>query len=451
MDTSRSEGFLERTPSRRRATSSPTWAWSYYLSVSNSTSSTIGILGAGGETPTVTGLPASIERPGRRRIVFLFHGLGSDSGAETELWVVGRHAEQHHAARGFQLDLGLIGPVEPRRRRRDPLLHGGRDRRAGPALDVQRDEPGHDPGAGPGMASAVRRLVLRRRIRSSDVLVPIGGTLFFTADDTTHGAELWSDNVATGTTQLVEDIDPGPDSSDPQDLVDWRPALFRRQRWHQPPDQPALDVGRHGRDHLPGRLVSRGSTGQLRLEHRCVGPRSPWVPSSCSRSTTASRHRPVGDGWDRRGDPIPGGRRSRRFAVLNGTAYFLGSGAGIAVRALEDRRHLRRHDRGEGPLPVRGDRRLLRSRPGAGGQRLTSSTSPRATAAAAWISGPATARPPARASSRISTAPTARPAGILRLGERDDPFGGKLAFIADTGSEGRRSGSPTGRPAARRC
>jgi ELWxxDGT repeat protein len=60
----------------------------------------------------------------------------------------------------------------------------------------------------------------------SGALSPVGGTLFFTADDGTHGAELWADTVATGTTQLVDDIDPGSAGSAPHDFVDFNNSLY---------------------------------------------------------------------------------------------------------------------------------------------------------------------------------------------------------------------------------
>src|SRR6202041_2094407 len=44
---------------------------------------------------------------------------------------------------------------------------------------------------------------------SLGLLAPVGTNLFFMAFDSTNGAELWSDDVATGTTQLVKDIAPG--------------------------------------------------------------------------------------------------------------------------------------------------------------------------------------------------------------------------------------------------
>jgi ELWxxDGT repeat protein len=47
-----------------------------------------------------------------------------------------------------------------------------------------------------------------------DYLTNVGGTLFFAADDGTHGNELWrSDGTGAGT-RLVKDINPGRHSVD---------------------------------------------------------------------------------------------------------------------------------------------------------------------------------------------------------------------------------------------
>ena len=63
-------------------------------------------------------------------------------------------------------------------------------------------EAGHRPGQG-------------HRPRATDdsdgpsSLTAVGGTLFFTADDGTHGQELWKSDGTEAGTVLVKDINPG--------------------------------------------------------------------------------------------------------------------------------------------------------------------------------------------------------------------------------------------------
>ena len=46
-------------------------------------------------------------------------------------------------------------------------------------------------------------------------LTNVGGTLFFAANDGTHGVELWRSDGTAGGTQMVKDINPGSNGSYP--------------------------------------------------------------------------------------------------------------------------------------------------------------------------------------------------------------------------------------------
>jgi ELWxxDGT repeat protein len=56
-------------------------------------------------------------------------------------------------------------------------------------------------------------------------LAAVGGTLFFAQGDAAHGTELWSLSDAQAPA-LVDDIDPGTDSSSPHDFVDFNGAVY---------------------------------------------------------------------------------------------------------------------------------------------------------------------------------------------------------------------------------
>ena len=50
---------------------------------------------------------------------------------------------------------------------------------------------------------------------STTGLVPLAGKIWFNADDGVNGNELWSHDPATGISQMVADLNPGQQGSDP--------------------------------------------------------------------------------------------------------------------------------------------------------------------------------------------------------------------------------------------
>ncbi len=54
----------------------------------------------------------------------------------------------------------------------------------------------------------------------------MNGTLFFQATDGVHGNELWRSNGTAAGTQMVKDINPGPNGSYPYDLTGVNGTLF---------------------------------------------------------------------------------------------------------------------------------------------------------------------------------------------------------------------------------
>ena len=118
----------------------------------------------------------------------------------------------------------------------DPVLHGGRERRAGPALDVRRHQRGHHDGAGPGRGRGVgdrddipRHLVQQQRGRGSCRSAARSSSRRTTG---THGDELWSDgrhdrHDATGSMIST----PGRAAPIPRDLVTGTASSPSPPRW----------------------------------------------------------------------------------------------------------------------------------------------------------------------------------------------------------------------------
>src|SRR5215204_43769 len=83
-----------------------------------------------------------------------------------------------------------------------------------------------DPTASPGGTRLVRDIRAGARGGRPSSLTTVGGTLFFTANDSTHGRELWRSDGGRKGTKLVRDVYPGKRGSLPNRLTDVDGTLF---------------------------------------------------------------------------------------------------------------------------------------------------------------------------------------------------------------------------------
>ena len=383
---------------------------------------TIGILGSSGETPEVT-LPGSASQPVVVGSKLYFTAASASSTTNSQLWSSDGTQANTKMVEDFSTVPTVSSSASPGNLTdadgslfftvagTDGLDQLWTSNGTGQGTVLVKDlgsssggYTGYGYGYGYGYTSAPGSLGL---------LAPVGTNLFFMASDSTHGAELWSDDVATGTTQLVKDIDPGPGSSDPHEFV-----AFNNQLYFAAND---------GASPLVNELWTSDGSGAGTVQVASFTPAmnlgSAEPPdfsstttdfatlgsSSCSCSMTASTAPPSGRPTGRPRGPRYSRRSTRRPSR---------SSTGRPTSSAPTR--LPHSDSGR---PTGRPRALPKSRtsPSSGPRMATvghragswpaamNSTSGRVTAAAVWTSGPATARRPAPPSSRISRARSAPP------------------------------------------
>ncbi len=401
-----------------------------YLAV-GTTSSTIGVLGAGGETAAITGLPVNLSNPIVSGSLFYFaaSASGASAGRETQLWA--SDGTQAHTA--MIEDFGSISATS------GPTTF--MDANGTLAFEVEGSD-GLAQLWNSGGTAASTKLIKDLGVSGTSAysgsrygygygygyggyskLVPVNGLLYFQANDPVNGAGLWAETLSTGGTQFVSALNP-------QSLVAWGNQLaFAANDGSEPvtsqlwtttgtaaPTKAASFPGGSTNSSVnqPGTSIAIGTKLLIPLDDGIHGT-GLWATDGTAGGT------------QRLAQVAPTG-----FASLNGVAYFLGMAGGspglwksdgTAGGTAEVMALTARSSPGYslGQITVVGGKLYFTTGDGSKGEEVWASdgTTQGTSVVQDFPAPPATAHYSQYANLSDLTA-----------------FGGKVAFIADSGSSG---------------
>jgi ELWxxDGT repeat protein len=197
-----------------------------YELTTNGSQTTIGTLGASGITPIVT-LSSTAQTPVVDGSKFFFTAGGSAQyGSTPQLWVSDGTAAGTQLLEDFSTVASAVASTASGATPSNLTADDG-----SLFFTVKGSDGNLDLWKSTGTVAGtvmIKDLAISSSLANysygntsnySYTLAPLGDSLLFAADDGTHGGELWSDDVATGATQMVADINPGSAGSDPHDFV----------------------------------------------------------------------------------------------------------------------------------------------------------------------------------------------------------------------------------------
>ena len=320
----------------------------YYFSVATDSQVVFGTLTPSGETQvgsaaisTVVGVAASGSS------LYFVGGASVDRQGHPALGDE-RHAGRDPSSSRTSARSRSVRPLEPDQRERDPVLHPGRRGRAGGAVAVQRHQPGHVAGEGPGHECPVQRVcrlpdVARGHRRD--------GVLHRLRHDLRRGVVGDERHVPGHATR--QGHQPGPRRLGPARVRRFRqPARLRGARRLEPAAEPALDEQRHGRRHGDGRLLQPGRHPGIVVAHAGLDRlRDPGLGAPAPARGRDSRVGVVGDRRDLGGHHLTRPGESPGHRGPGQRRVFHRQPAHVA-RALGDGRDGGRHDGDPRPLGV---------------------------------------------------------------------------------------------------